>query len=79
MRKTRWRRALRVQVGLDLEGSREPLILFKKLDQSVLSDEETEGAWPGEPSARREQPDHQLHTSAKREPSRRWETGLSSV
>ena len=33
---------MQVQVGLDLEGSREPLILFKKLGQSVSSDEETD-------------------------------------
>lgn len=31
-----------------LEG--QSLMLFRKLDQPILTDKETEGSWPGEPS-----------------------------
>lgn len=52
MWKTRSGRTLEAQIGLDLEDSREPLKSFKKLDQPILNDKETEaqteGAWPGE-------------------------------
>lgn len=42
MRETGSRRTLEAQTGLDLEGSRESLRGFKKLDQLILKDKETD-------------------------------------
>lgn len=46
-----------MHIGLDLEDSREPLKAFKKLDQPILKDKETEaqaeGAGPGETPTRK--------------------------